>query len=77
MTPQAPKKSRPTWHDAVAALEKKRDELKSSSEYHDRKERADSFDRAIQFLKGLVKPQRSRRRKSVAPGANGANGGAE
>ena len=81
MTPPAPKKSRPTWHDAVSALEKRRDELAASSDYHDRRERADSFDRAITYLKGLVKPKRPRKRKSVAPvavnGSNGANGGAE
>jgi hypothetical protein len=78
MTPPAPaKKSRPTWHDAVSALEKKRDELAQSTDYHDRRTRVDALDSAITYLKTLVKPKKSRRRKSVAPGANGANGGAE
>jgi hypothetical protein len=79
MTPPAPKKSRPTWHDAVSALEKRRDELAQSTDYYDRRTRADALHSAITYLKTLVKPKKSRRRKSVAPAphSNGTNGGAE
>jgi hypothetical protein len=82
MTPQKPKKSRPSWADAVKALNDEVERSKGDPEHYTR-DRGVAFARAVSFLNTLNPPKKKwKRRTSVAPtphsnGSNGTNGGAE
>lgn len=84
MTPPKAKNSRPSWADAIKALNDEIERSKDDPEHYSR-ERGVAFARAVSFLNTLNPPKRRpvRKSSSSAPpaphsnGTNGANGGAE